>query len=167
MRSFLLPLTACACLVVLPAAAGELAAGPTMSSKSAPAASAATDYAPGARACLAEAVYFETKGTSLRAGQAVAYVILNRRAHEEFPPKVCDVVADGCQFSYQCDGQPERMADPAERERAFRAAESVLEGRIDDPTEGALFFHAEKAVAVDWFETRDRTVEIGGNVFYR
>lgn len=123
-------------------------------------------YAQGAKACLAEAVYFETRGRSLKAGQAVAHVVLNRREHEEFPESVCGVIEDGCQFSYQCDGKPEAMDDLEERERAFRAAGAVLEGDADDPTDGALYFHAESA-SVDWFETLDRTAEIGGHIFYR
>lgn len=123
-------------------------------------------YQEGAKACLAEAIYFETKGTSPKAAQAVAHVVLNRREHEEFPQSVCAVVDDGCQFSYQCDGKPERMADAVEHRRALRAAETVLDEQSTDPTEGALYFHAESAPA-GWFETLDRTVEIGGNIFYR
>ena len=108
------------------------------------------EYKEGAKTCLAEAVYFETQGTSVRAGQAVANVVLNRRAHEEFPQSVCAVVRDGCQFSYQCDGKPEKMTDPKERERAFHAAELVMEGRSQDPTDGALYFRAESAPDEDW-----------------
>jgi spore germination cell wall hydrolase CwlJ-like protein len=123
-------------------------------------------YRPGAKACLAEAVYYESLGTSDRAGHAVAHVILNRRAHQEFPGTVCDVVSEGCQFSYRCDGKPETLADAAERDRAFRAAEDVLAGRAEDPTDGALFFHAD-TIRPGWFGTLDRLVEIGGNIFYR
>ena len=169
----LLPIAACASLASLAIWALDHATAPAGTSKpmlSGYVAAAAADqppYLPGARACLAEAVYFETQGRSLMAGQAVAHVVLNRREHDEFPQSVCAVVGDGCQFSYQCDGKPERMADPEERDRAFRAAETVLEGQVTDPTDGALYFRAEDAAAVDWFETLDRTVEIGGNIFYR
>ncbi len=123
-------------------------------------------YRPGAKVCLAEAVYFESWGTSARAAHAVAHVILNRREHDEFPETVCGVVADGCQFSYRCDGKPENLTDAEERERAFRAAEAVLNGRAGDPTDGALFFHSE-AISPGWLKTLDRTAEIGGNIFYR
>lgn len=139
---------------------------PSPAGSAATAAPARPRYLPGAKACLAEAVYFETKGTSLKAGQAVAHVVLNRRADEDFPESVCAVVEDGCQFSYRCDGRSERMTDSEERERAFRAAETVLEGRIDDPTDGALYFRAGSA-SDDWFETLEQTTEIGGNSFYR
>lgn len=130
------------------------------------AAPAQTTYSQGAEACLAEAIYFETMGTSLEAGQAVAHVVLNRREHEEFPQSVCEVIEDGCQFSYQCDGKPENMGDPEERARAFQAARTVLEGQADDPTGGALYFKAGSASHA-WFDTLDKTAEIGGNTFYR
>lgn len=126
----------------------------------------AAGYRPGAEACLAEAVYYETLGTSERAAEAVAHVVLNRREHDEFPETVCAVVSEGCQFSYRCDGKPETLSDAEERNRAFRAAEAVLEGRAADPTDGALFFHSEN-VQPGWFQSRDRTIEIGGNIFYR
>lgn len=125
-----------------------------------------TAYRPGAMACLAEAVYYESRGRSLKAGHAVAHVVLNRREHEEFPATVCGVVTEDCQFSYRCDGRPENLADEAERERAFRVAKDALEAQAEDPTGGALFFHAE-TMPPGWFNTRDRTVEIGGNIFYR
>lgn len=117
-------------------------------------------------ACLAEAVYFEAKGTTDKGAQAVANVVVNRRASEEFPDTVCEVVGDGCQFSYQCDGKPEALAIPEERERAVRTAKDVLSGEAADITDGALFFHANK-IDPGWFATRPRIGEFGDNIFYR
>lgn len=145
---------------------GIVVAEPEPEPRSGPGASADADYRPGAEACLAEAVYHETLGTSRRAAEAVAHVVLNRREHDEFPHTVCAVVTEGCQFSYRCDGKPETLSDAEERERAFRAAAAVLAGRAADPTDGALFFHSEQ-VQPGWFASRDRVIEIGGNIFYR
>ena len=92
-------------------------------------------------ACLAEAVYFEARGTGAEGETAVAHVVLNRSNDPKFPDTVCGVVADGCQFSYRCDGRPDALADPKARARAFRVAEAVL-AADDDPTNGALFFHS-------------------------
>lgn len=118
-------------------------------------------------ACLAEAVYYEARGTSATAQAAVAHVILNRVEREEFPDTPCDVVNDGCQFSFMCDGRPERMAEPEDRKAAVETAEAVLEGELPDPTGGALFFHAESASNTEFFSGRSPTTEIGGHVFYR
>jgi spore germination cell wall hydrolase CwlJ-like protein len=127
------------------------------------ASSAAADG--GELACLAEAVYFEARGTGTAGETAVAHVVVNRSNDPEFPDTVCAVVADGCQFSYRCDGRSDALADPKARARAYRVAEAVLAGAAD-PTEGALYFHAAKAKP-GWFARRERIATIGGNVFYR
>lgn len=116
--------------------------------------------------CVAEAVYFEARGTGPKARAAVAHVVLNRTEDEEFPDTPCDVVREACQFSYQCDGKPERLTEEEDRLKAIETAKAVLSGAAPDPTGGALFFHAAH-VAPGWFATRDRVAEIGGHVFYR
>ncbi len=118
-------------------------------------------------ACVAEAVYYEARGTSTTAQAAVAHVVLNRTESEHFPDTPCDVVNDGCQFSYMCDGRPERMAEPEDRRAAFETAKTVLAGDLRDPTAGALFFHAKTASNTAFFSSRSATAEIGGHVFYR
>lgn len=117
-------------------------------------------------ACVAEAVYFEARGAGPQARAAIAYVVLNRAESDEFPGTPCAVVADECQFSYQCDGKPERLTEADSKANAYRTAEAVLAGDVPDPTHGALFFHAKRAEP-GWFATRPRTTELGGNVFYR
>ena len=116
-------------------------------------------------ACLAEAIYFEARGTGPKGEAAVAHVVVNRARSAKFPNSVCGVISDGCQFSYRCDGHSETLAEPGSRSRAFRIAEAVLSGE-PDITQGALFFHAASA-SPGWFSTRPRIGTIGGNVFYR
>lgn len=116
-------------------------------------------------ACLAEAVYFEARGTGTEGEAAVAHVVVNRSKDPKFPDSVCGVVAQGCQFSYRCDGRSDALADPRARARAYRVAEAVLVAD-DDPTHGALFFHSASA-RPGWFARRERVGTIGGNVFYR
>jgi spore germination cell wall hydrolase CwlJ-like protein len=116
-------------------------------------------------ACLAEAIYFEARGTGDKGEAAVAHVVVNRAKSGKFPRSVCGVVGDGCQFSYRCDGRADALTDPKSRAKAFRTAEAVLTG-APDITQGALFFHSARA-APGWFNTRPRVGTIGGNVFYR
>ncbi len=115
--------------------------------------------------CLAEAIYFEARGTGTTGESAVAHVVVNRAKSPKFPKSICGVVADGCQFSYRCDGRAEVLAEPSARAKAFKVAETVLSG-APDITEGALFFHSARA-APGWFNTRPRIGTFGGNVFYR
>ena len=132
------------------------------------AAPVAAEDAPSERAlaCLAEAVYYEARGEPVQGRAAVAYVVLNRAKSGEFPETPCAVVAEGCQFSYRCDGRPESLAVRADRDAAFTTAKAVLTGVVSDPTHGALFFHASR-IRPGWFESRTRVGKIGNHVFYR
>jgi N-acetylmuramoyl-L-alanine amidase len=123
------------------------------------------DASPQDVACLAEAVYFEARGTGRTGTEAVAHVVVNRAESPSFPNSVCGVVADRCQFSYRCDGRPDVLVDPKDRAQAIQTAESVLTG-APDITRGALFFHAAWAEP-GWFNSRSRVGKFGGNVFYR
>lgn len=116
-------------------------------------------------ACMAEAVYFEAGATGAPGQTAVAHVVLNRARSHDFPGTVCGVVADGCQFSYRCDGRSDALADPQTRARAYKIAETVL-GGAPDITNGALFFHSARAKP-GWFASRPRVGTFGGNIFYR
>lgn len=118
----------------------------------------------GAVACLAEAVYFEARGTGAEGEQAVAHVVVNRAKADAFPDSVCGVVQDGCQFSYRCDGRSDALSDTKARARAYRVAETVLSG-APDITKGALFFHSARASTS--FREREKLGVFGGNVFYR
>jgi N-acetylmuramoyl-L-alanine amidase len=116
-------------------------------------------------ACLAEAIYFEARGTGDTGTRAVAHVVLNRARSPKFPDSVCGVIADRCQFSYRCDGRPDQLVHATDRAHALRVAETVLEG-APDITRGALFFHAA-SMEPGWFGTRPKVGPFGGNVFYR
>ncbi len=115
--------------------------------------------------CLAEAIYFEARGTSASGQAAVGHVVLNRAESSEFPNSVCGVIADKCQFSYRCDGRSDVLSSPADRDKAVRIAKSVLSG-APDPTNGALFFHSAR-IPPGWFSNLERVGTFGGNVFYR
>ncbi len=116
-------------------------------------------------ACLAEAIYFEARGTGTTGESAVAHVVVNRAKSAAFPNSVCGVVADGCQFSYRCDGRADALADAGARAHAFKVAEDVLDG-APDITRGAIFFHSARS-APGWFGSRPRVGAFGGNIFYR
>ena len=123
--------------------------------------------------CLSEALYFEARGESPRGIFAVAEVILNRVDDPAYPDTVCDVVNQGvghglyaCQFSYKCDGLPERMSEPRAVRRIGKIARLMLDG-LDRPlTAGATHYHT-KAVAPSWARVFTRTTTIGTHLFYR
>lgn len=161
---------AAAALAVLLVVANCAGTGATLSTRNAPdvepvAVTPAISRSSGDVACLAEAIYFEARGTGTTGESAVAHVVVNRAKSAKFPGSVCGVVADGCQFSYRCDGRPDVLTEPGARAKAYRVAETVLAG-APDITRGALFFHSQQ-VSPGWFDTRPRVGVFGGNVFYR
>jgi len=123
-------------------------------------------------ACLAEALYFEARGESVKGQFAVAEVILNRASSAEFPDSVCDVIRQGtgrkyqCQFSYTCDGLPETIANPAAFREVAKVARLMIQGAPRRLTDGATFYHT-KAVSPRWSRVFPRTTTIGVHHFYR
>ncbi len=82
--------------------------------------------------CLAEALYFEARGETVKGQFAVAEVILNRVESERFPSSACGVINQGtgkkyqCQFTYTCDGHKEVIKEPRAFERVSKVARVVI-----------------------------------------
>ncbi|MDF0601007.1 cell wall hydrolase [Psychromarinibacter sp. C21-152] len=123
-------------------------------------------------ACLAEALYFEARGESVKGQFAVAEVILNRVDRPEFPGTVCGVVRQGtgeryqCQFTYTCDGHAEAVNDKRTYERMGKIAWLMLNGTERVLTRGATNYHT-MAVSPAWARRFPRTTTIGVHHFYR
>ena len=116
--------------------------------------------------CLAQAIYFESRGEPLDGQIAVAEVVLNRRDSATFPRTVCGVTHQGCQFSYICDGNSDTMRSGVAKERSEKLASLMLAGRPRSLTDGALYFHT-RSVRPDWSRRFARTTTIGHHMFYR
>jgi hypothetical protein len=122
--------------------------------------------------CLAEAIYFEARGESVAGQVAVAEVILNRVDDPRFPGTICGVVrqgadrSSGCQFSFMCDGRPERVRDREAFARAGKIAGLMLEGRPRVLTGAATHFHTVD-VRPRWARRMVKVGRIGDHLFYR
>jgi hypothetical protein len=122
--------------------------------------------------CLTEAMYFEARGEGIAGQVAVAEVVLNRVDSVQYPNSVCAVVLQGaensgaCQFSYNCDGVKNRVANKRAWERIGKIAWLMLQGRPRTLTDEALYFHST-AVRPSWSRKYVRTAKIGRHVFYR
>jgi spore germination cell wall hydrolase CwlJ-like protein len=126
--------------------------------------------------CMAKAIYFESKDEPLVGQLAVGLVVKNRSTSDMFPKDICSVVYQGkhdskgkpltnqCQFSWYCDGKPEKILDTAKWERALFLAKVILMDRIFDFTDGALFFH-NASVTPKW--GMKRIGSIGNHIFYK
>ncbi|WP_282118734.1 cell wall hydrolase [Ruegeria atlantica] len=122
--------------------------------------------------CLAEALYFEARGESVRGQFAVAEVILNRVKSSRFPSSLCGVIKQGtgkkyqCQFTYTCDGQKEVIREKRAYERVSKVARAAIDGVGVGLTEGATHYHT-KAVRPSWSRVYKETARIGVHIFYR
>ncbi len=122
--------------------------------------------------CMAEALYFEARGESVKGQYAVAEVIMNRVASPHFPDTVCHVVHQGgvqryhCQFSYHCDGRAEVIHEHKAYRRVAKVAYSVLHGANTHLTRGATHYHTT-SVRPAWSKRLVETASIGRHDFYR
>ncbi len=123
--------------------------------------------------CLALNVYWEARSESSLGQFAVAAVTLNRVAHKRFPGSICEVVQQGgaerrhrCQFSWWCDGK----SDDPTNDAAWQAAKSIAYTALffdpPDPTDGALWYHADY-VDPHWRSAMSHTATIGRHIYYR
>lgn len=123
-------------------------------------------------ACLAEALYFEARGESIKGQVAVAEVILNRVESNKFPDTVCGVINQGtgrkyaCQFTYTCDGHAEKVTEPRAYARVAKIAKAMLSGMPQKLTDGATYYHTT-AVSPRWARVFAHTATIGVHRFYR
>lgn len=124
--------------------------------------------------CLALNDYFEARGESMRGRVAVAQVVLNRARDGRFPRNLCEVIAQNlsgqkfaCQFSWTCDGRSDEPVNMASWKQSLFLAIAVtrVTNGISDPTDGALWYHADH-VRPAWAGRLNNTVQIGGHVFY-
>lgn len=122
--------------------------------------------------CLAEALYFEARGESVRGMFAVGEVIMNRVDNARFPNTLCGVINQGtgrqfaCQFTYTCDGAAEVIHEPAAWARVGKVARLLIDGAPRTLTDGATHYHT-RAVNPRWARVFPRTTTIGSHHFYR
>ncbi|TMV12958.1 cell wall hydrolase [Arenibacterium halophilum] len=122
--------------------------------------------------CLAEALYFEARGETVKGQFAVAEVIMNRVKSARFPATPCGVVKQGtgrryqCQFTYTCDGYKDVIAEKKAYERVAKVARAVMDGTFGALTGGATHYHTT-AVRPKWARVYQKTARIGVHVFYR
>jgi spore germination cell wall hydrolase CwlJ-like protein len=129
--------------------------------------------------CLAEAIYYEARSEGWKGMVAVGVVIQNRVAHRKYPDTICEVVKQGrywqgnpirdkCQFSYYCDGKPERPAEKEAWITAREIAQLLLISRLEIEIAGlenATHYHST-SVTPFWSKVLERCLQIGDHVFY-
>jgi spore germination cell wall hydrolase CwlJ-like protein len=123
--------------------------------------------------CLADAIYFEARGESVRGQMAVAQVVVNRVFSGYYPNNVCGVVYQNshrhlaCQFTFACDGIPDRINEPAAWERAKHIARDALDGKFWLNDVGKATHYHAYWVHPWWVREMRKLDRIGVHTFYR
>jgi len=124
-----------------------------------------------AEKCLANAVYFESRGEAVRGQIAVAQVILNRVFSPFYPNDVCSVVnqrnSRGCQFSYTCDGIPNVVTEQTAWVRSKHIAHDMLVGKLWMPEVAKATHYHAYWVSPSWANEMKRISRLGVHTFYR
>ncbi len=125
--------------------------------------------------CLATAIYFEARGEPERGQIAVAQVVLNRLKNPAYPNTICAVVyqnknkRNACQFSFACDGRPDRITDRSAWTSSQALATKILN---DDRTlflsdVGAATHYHANYVRPRWARAMKKVDKIGRHIFYK
>ncbi|TVQ37842.1 MAG: cell wall hydrolase [Geminicoccaceae bacterium] len=122
-------------------------------------------------ACLAQNLWFETRGSSETDKMAVANVVLNRVVDPRYPNDICEVIWQPHQFSWTNDGKSDqvRVMNPIDRaawKRIVAISIDAVSGTLEDPTAGATHFHATY-VTPGWAQSLYRIVQIDQHIYYR
>jgi spore germination cell wall hydrolase CwlJ-like protein len=123
--------------------------------------------------CLAEAVYFESRGEAVRGQIAVAQVVLNRAFSGYYPTTVCGVVYQNkyrhfaCQFTFACDNNADVIREPEMWDRAKKIAKAMLDGLIWLPEVGKSTHYHAYWVRPSWVAEMKRMYKFGVHTFYR
>jgi len=115
--------------------------------------------------CLAMNIYHEARSESMQGQIAVAQVTLNRVEHDKWPSTICEVVYEPKQFSWTFLLKDHSTTEARAWKKAQIIARDVMIGNVEDPTYGAVFYHANY-VDPNWAEYVDLTKVIGNHLFY-
>lgn len=126
-----------------------------------------------AEKCLAEAVYFESRGEPYRGQVAVAQVVMNRVFSGYYPADICRAVYQNahrrfaCQFTFACDNVRDVVTEPALWDQAKEIASDMLEGRVWDEKVGRATHYHARSVRPNWIREMRKLDRIGEHTFYR
>jgi spore germination cell wall hydrolase CwlJ-like protein len=126
-----------------------------------------------AEKCLTDAVYFEARGEPANGQIAVAQVVMNRVFSGFYPTTVCGVVyqnahrRSACQFTFACDGIPDRVTEPDAWARAKQIAHDTLDGKLWLKLVGKSTHYHAYWVRPRWVGEMMKLHRLGVHTFYR
>lgn len=117
--------------------------------------------------CMAMNIYHESRSEVLEGQMAVAHVTANRVNHSNWPSTICEVVYDERQFSWTHLVEDQTPRNQKLWNQALVIARDVMIGNTEDPTSGAVFYHANY-VNPNWARNDSLAISkiIGVHIFY-
>jgi hypothetical protein len=126
-----------------------------------------------AEKCLADAIYFESRGETERGQIAVAQVVINRVFSGYYPEDVCGTVYQNahrhlaCQFTFACEGKKLIVNDQGSWARATRISRGMLDGKLWLNEVGKATHYHASWVRPRWVSEMRTIQKIGVHTFYR
>ena len=90
--------------------------------------------------CIAQAVYFESRGEPVACQFDVAHVIMNRKKSGRYPDNTCEIAWAKSQFVSLKPGR--KIEDTFAWKKALVVAVGAYTGMVPDDTKGATNFYA-------------------------
>jgi len=111
--------------------------------------------------CLSAIMWGEARGEAPIGQVAAAYSAINRKADPRYPKDICKIMKQPDQYEFFW-----KKGFPAERLLAeFKpTAQAILEGRIDDPTQGKTHFYRYDIPTPKWALGKKKQ-RIGNHIF--
>ena len=117
--------------------------------------------------CLAQAVYFESRGEPIEGQLAVAEVVINRAKSDIYPDSYCDVIRQPAQFSFVRHGRIPNADEGSDAwQRAVAIAEIAQQNLWQSKAATAMYFHATY-VNPSWAHQKTELAQIDTHIFYR
>lgn len=112
--------------------------------------------------CLSAIIWGEARGEAPIGQVAAAYTAINRKADPNYPNNICKVLQQPNQYEFLS-----KVGMPTAKQTAqfVPLAKAILEGRIDDPTWGAKWFH-NKNIKPIWSKNKTMKIALGNHIFY-
>jgi len=111
--------------------------------------------------CLSAIMFGEARGEPDIGKVAVAYTAINRKADPNYPKNICSIMKQPRQYQFIDYGIPSQQ----QVAYLMPLAKAILEGRIDDPTRGAKWFHT-KNMKPYWAKNKTIKVAYNNHIFY-
>jgi len=120
--------------------------------------------------CLVAAIFFEARDQPIDGQVTVGQVVMNRKAHEDFPDTICSVVYEDRAFSFTHDGlsdDPATYTSEIDRRAHVLATEvalEVLEGATPYQVT-STHYHASHVVPY-WSRAYILDGQVGDHIYY-